>query len=90
MVKVVVLYERAPDAERYARHAEVAAAVPGATRFAHGPAFGRDPAFAYFAEFEFPDRESLDRAIRSDEFQASGKDAAEMGIAFTVTFVETS
>ena len=27
-------------------------------------------------------------AVRSDEFAASGKDAMEMGIPFTVTFAE--
>lgn len=51
-MKVFVVYEREPDAERYARHVEeYVRKVPG-------------------------------------EFQASGRDGAEMGVPFTVHFGE--
>ena len=33
-------------------------------------------------------RDAFKAATRSDEFMVTGKDAMEMGIPFTVTFVE--
>jgi hypothetical protein len=91
MVRAVVLYEREPDPERYARHlAEFVEAVE-CSAFRHGKSFGApfgEPAFAYLAEFEWADREAFDAAVRSDAFAASGKDAMEMGIPFTVTFTD--
>jgi hypothetical protein len=61
--------------------------------FRHGKAFGApfgEPAFAYSAEFEWADMDTFKTAVRSDAFAASGKDAMEMGIPFTVTFAELS
>jgi hypothetical protein len=91
MVRVFILYEREPDPERYARHeAAFGTKVPGAT-FRHGKVFGNpfgEAEFAYYAEFEFPDMESFKAGSRSEEFVASGKDAAEMGIPFKVHFAE--
>lgn len=93
MVRAVILYESEPDPERYQRHIdEFGAKVPGAS-FRHGKVFGSpfgEPAFRYYAEFEWPDLESFKTASRSEEFAASGKDATEMGIPFTVTFVEAA
>ena len=88
MIRVFVVYEQEPDPERYAQHVEIASKVPGAT-FRHGKVFGTpfgEPAYRYYAEFEWDDRESFDAAVRSDAFAASGKDAMEMGIPFTVHF----
>jgi uncharacterized protein (TIGR02118 family) len=82
MIKVVVLYEQAPDADAYAAHAEVCRQVPGGT-FRHGKAIGSphgDPAHVYLAEWEFPDRESFEAATRSEEFAATGKDARDRGL----------
>jgi len=90
VIKAVVLYEREVDPERYARHAELCAQVPAAA-FRHGKVFGAprgEPAHAYFAEFEWPDRESFEAALRSPEFAATGRDAMEMGVPFGVEFVE--
>ena len=59
--------------------------------FRHGKVFGSpfgDPPFAYYAEFEWADMDAFKAAVRSDEFAASGKDAMEMGIPFTVAFAE--
>ncbi len=39
MVRVVVLYDEAPEPERYAQHVALCRSVPGAT-FRHGPVFG--------------------------------------------------
>lgn len=92
MIKIVALWEREPPAERYARHLELAKRVPGA-RVAHGKIFGSpsgEPDAAHYAELEFPNRESFERALRSEEFQATGKDAAEFGIPLRIYFAEVS
>ena len=91
MVRAVILYEREPDPERYARHVDEFAAKVDCKAFRHGKAFGAafgDPPFAYYAEFAWDDMDAFKTAARSEEFAASGKDAMEMGIPFTVTFVE--
>jgi hypothetical protein len=91
MVRAVIQYEGEPEAERYARHVEDFATRVDCRAFRHGKAFGApfgDPAFAYYAEFEWDDMDSFKTAARSEAFAASGKDAMEMGIPFTVTFAE--
>ena len=92
MIRAVVLYEREPDAERYAAPRRgVREQGARCDAFRHGKAFGApfgEPAFAYYFEFEWPDRDAFKAAARSDEFAAAGKDAMEMGIPFSVTFVE--
>jgi hypothetical protein len=45
-----------------------------------------DQKYAYYAEFEFPDREAFNAATASPEFAAAGKDAMELGRPFTVHF----
>jgi hypothetical protein len=87
MVKAIILYEQEPEADRYAQHIDgFASKVPGAT-FRHGKIFGApigDKRYAYFAEFEWPDKDSFREGSGSDEFNASGRDAMEMGIPFHV------
>jgi hypothetical protein len=88
MVRVVVLYDEAPDPQRYAEHLEICKQVPGAT-FRHGPVFGApmgEPQHQYYAEFEWPDTEAFKAAVSSPEFAASGKDAMAMGVKFNVEF----
>ena len=90
MVRVFVVYEEVPDAARYEQHAELCRKVTGGT-FRHGPVFGApmgEPRYRYYAEWEFPDRDAFNAAVRSDEFAASGKDAMEMGVPFSVTFTD--
>jgi len=92
VVRVFVLYEQRPDAERYEQHAELCRLVPGAT-FRHGAVFGAprgEPKFPYYAEWEFADREAFKAAGEAPEFMATGKDAMEMGIPFHVHFGELS
>ena len=93
MVRAVILYEREPDQERYARHVEEFAARVECDAFRHGKAFGApfgEPAFAYYAEFEWAARDAFKSGASTEEFAASGKDALEMGIPFTVTFTDVS
>jgi hypothetical protein len=92
MVRAFVLYDSEPDPERYERHAELCGQVPGST-FRHGKVFGApvgEPAYAYYAEWEFPDREAFKEAARSEEFMSTGKDAMEMGGRFLVLFADVS
>ena len=90
MIRVFVVYESEPEAERYARHADLCRRVPGAT-YRHGKVLRTlhgSPELRYYAEFEFPDAESFQAVARSDELRATGEDAAEMGIPHSVYLVE--
>ena len=90
MIRVFVVYEAEPDAARFERHAELCRQVPGGI-FRHGRVFGApagEPRFKYYAEWEFADMEAFKRAARTDEFMATGRDAAEMGLPFHVHFTD--
>ena len=91
MVRAFVLYEGDVDPERYQRHVEEFVRPIPAT-FRHGKVFAAPPGmeqrYRYYAEFEFPDRESFDAVARSDEMRATGADAAEMGIPHGVYVTE--
>jgi hypothetical protein len=92
VIRVFVLYEEEPDPARYAKHVEISTAVPGAT-FRHGKVFGSpfgEPAFRYYAEFEFADKESFGQGAASEAFTESGKDAMAMGIPFKVLFADVN
>ena len=67
MIRVFVVYDAEPDADRYEEHAELCRKVPGAT-FRHGKVFGApvgDPRFRYYAEWEFADMDAFKAAARS-------------------------
>jgi hypothetical protein len=86
MVRVFVVYESQPDAERYERHVELCRRVPGVT-FRHGRVLRTlhgAPELYYYAEFEFPDMDAFKAVADADEFRATGKDAAEMGVPHSV------
>ena len=90
MIRAIVLYDDEPDADRYARHAELCRRVGGAI-FRHGRVFGAprgEPPFKYYAEWEFPDMDAFKAAARSEEFMATGRDAMELGGRFHVLFAE--
>jgi len=92
MVRAIVLYDEEPDAARYERHVELCRKVQGAT-FRHGRVFGApmgDPAYRYYAEWEWPDRDSFKAAAGTEEFMATGKDAMDMGGRFTVLFADVA
>ena len=89
MVRAFVLYEGDVDEERYQQHLEeFVSKVPGT--FRHGKIVATpvgEERFHHYAEFEFPDMESFQQVASSPEFAATGKDAAEMGIAFSAQVV---
>jgi hypothetical protein len=90
MVRTTVLYDEEPDAAKYEHHVELCRRVPGAT-FRHGRVFGApmgEPAYRYYAEFEWPDMEAFKAAANGDEFKATGKHAMELGVRFTVFFAD--
>ncbi|HEY3920529.1 MAG TPA: hypothetical protein VGL76_00275 [Gaiellaceae bacterium] len=85
-----VLYAGEPDPSAYAEHVELCRRVAGAT-FRHGTVFGSptgDPKYRYYAEFEFPDRESFKDAARTEEFAATGRHARDLGVEFEVYFAD--
>ena len=78
MVRAFVLYEgETPDPARYEQHnRDFSSKVPGAV-FRHGKVFGSpmgDAKHAYYAEFEFADKDAFKTGTRSPEFMAAGKD----------------
>ena len=89
MIRVFVVYEQGPEPDRYARHVELCRQVPGAA-FRHGPVtrtmFGEE--LTYYAEFEFADEAAFKAAAASEEFKATGADAAEMGYPHRVYVAE--
>jgi hypothetical protein len=90
VIRAFVLYDDEPDPDRYARHVDLCRRVRGGT-FRHGRIFAAprgEPAFRYYAEWEFQSREAFDEAARSPEFMATGKDAMEMGGKMQVLFAE--
>ena len=92
MIRAFVLYESEPDAAEYERHVELCERVPGAT-FRHGKVFGSptgEPKYAYYAEFEFPDRDAFKAAARTEEFAETGRHASALGTPFEVLFADVS
>ncbi len=90
MVRAFVLYDEAPEPDRYAEHVALCEQVPGGT-FRHGRVFGApmgEPRYRYYAEWEFPDLDAFKAAARSEEFMATGRDAMQIGGVFTVLFAE--
>jgi hypothetical protein len=89
MIRAIILYESEPDPERYQRHLDEFTRPVECAAFRHGKVFGSpfgEPAYRYYAEFEWADMDSFKTAVNSEAFAASGKDAMAMGIPFTVHF----
>jgi hypothetical protein len=91
MIRAIVLYEGDVDPERYQRHLDDFT-YPIPATFRHGKIFAAPPGmeqrYRYYAEFEWPDMATFQEVVSSPEFAAAGKDAADMGIPFSVHFAE--
>ena len=89
MVRVFVLYRQEPPADQYEEHVELSRReVPEAT-LRHGRIFGSPtgkPAYAYYFEFEFADREAMKRS--QGGLMKSAEHAQEIGVPFEVFFAE--
>ena len=89
MVRVFVLYEEEPPAERYAEHVELSRRVVPEATIRHGRVFGSPagrPDYAYYFEFEFADREAMKRS--QEGLVASAEDAQQVGVPFKVLFAD--
>jgi len=90
VIRAIIQYESEPDPERYQQHLEEFTAPVECSAFRHGKVFGSpfgEPSFRYYAEFEWDDMDAFKAGASEPAFAASGKDASEMGIPFTVNFV---
>ncbi|HEX6490424.1 MAG TPA: hypothetical protein VF002_03495 [Gaiellaceae bacterium] len=89
MIRVFVLYPEAPDPERYQEHVAFnRRELPGVT-IRHGPVLGTpvgESEFAYYFEYEFPDRDSWRQA--REGLTRAAADAAGLGVPFQVYFAE--
>ena len=90
MIRAFVVYEGEVDLARYEDHLAFVHRVPDAT-FRHGKVFGAPtgrPEFHYYAEFEYPDRETFERSMSSPEMNKAVQDALAMNVPFKVHFTE--
>ena len=80
MYRIVILYEEAPDSEGYAEHVERFCRPPNGV-FRHGKITGAaiGESHAYYAEFEFADKEARDEFARGEMFMGAGRDVMERG-----------
>jgi hypothetical protein len=89
--RIVILYQEAPDPEGYADHVERFCQPPNGA-FRHGAVTGAaigEPAHAYYAEFEFADKQAFDEFAGSEQFMGAGRDVMERGWKLSsVEFVE--
>jgi hypothetical protein len=91
--RIVILYKEAPDPEGYAEHVERFCQPPNGV-FRHGKITGAaigEPAHAYYAEFEFADKQAFDEFASSEQFMGAGRDVMERGWQLSsVEFAELS
>jgi hypothetical protein len=89
MIRVFVLYEQAPDSQAYEQHVELnRREVPGAT-IRHGRILGTpqgESDFAYYFEYEFPDRDAWKAA--QEGMVSAAEDAQGLRVPFRVYFAE--
>jgi hypothetical protein len=91
MVRAFVVFDEAPEPERYRQHVEEFAAKVPCDAFRQGRIFGSpfgEPRFRHYAEFEWSDMQSFKAVVNGDELAAAGADAMAMGVPFLVHFAE--
>ena len=91
MIRALVLFDEAPEPDRYRQHIDDFASKVEYGALRQGRIFGSpfgEPKFHHYAEFEWADMEAFQAAANSPEFAAAGQDAMAMGIPFTVHFAE--
>jgi hypothetical protein len=93
VIRAIVQFESEPDPDRYRRHLDEFVPKVEYSAFRHGKVIGSpfgEPTYGYHAEFEWADEDAFKAAVNSEAFAATGKDAMEMGVPFTVNFVSLS
>jgi hypothetical protein len=89
VIRVFALYREAPDPERYGEHVEFSRREVPAAAIRHGRILGSaegESDFAYYFEYEFPDRETWKAA--QDGLMKTAEDARQLGVDFRVYFAE--
>lgn len=89
MVRVVVLYEQEPEADRYAEHVELCRREAPEATIRHGRILGSpqgEPEYRRYFEFEFADREAWKRS--QEGLVRTAEDAQGLGVPFKVFFAE--
>lgn len=89
MIRVFVLYPEAPDPEPYAAHVELNRREVPSALIRHGRILGSAQGkseYAYYFEYEFPDRDTWDQA--REGLLKGAEDAERLGVPFKVYFAE--
>lgn len=89
MIRVFVLYEQAPDPDRYAEHVVLNRRETPEATIRHGRILGSptgEPEYRYYFEYEFADRDAWKRS-QQGLLNAAG-DAMQLGVPFKVFFAE--
>jgi len=89
VIRVFVLYSDAPDPDAYAEHVAVNLREVPEAMIRHGRILGSAQGkseYAYYFEYEFPDRETWDAA--RDGLLRAAADAQKLGVEFKVYFAE--
>ncbi len=99
MIKLLALYKNPDDVDSFMEHYEnvhtpLVQKVPGIERLVvnriTADAFGGEPQFFLIAEMHFPDQETFDQAMRSDENKAVGKDAMQFAKGLITVLIADS
>jgi enoyl-CoA hydratase/carnithine racemase len=80
VIRAIVQFESEPDPERYRKHLDEFTVPVECSAFRHGKVFGSpfgEPAYRYYAEFEWDDMDSFKAAVNSDAFVAAGDRVTE-------------
>jgi hypothetical protein len=89
VIRVFVLYPEAPDPERYQQHVELNLREVPSALIRHGSVLGSAQGkseYAYYFEYEFPDRDTWDQARAG--LLKGAEDAQTLGVPFKVYFAE--